>query len=74
MLRLSELEKGQKAKIEKIEEHFSAIQLMEMGFVAGKSVELDHIAPMGDPIAVRIAGYLLSIRKQDASFVWVSLF
>lgn len=73
MLRLSELVKGQKAKIENIEEDLSAVQLMEMGFVAGKSVELDHIAPMGDPIAVRIAGYLLSIRKKDAAHVWVSL-
>jgi Fe2+ transport system protein FeoA len=29
------------------------------------------VAPLGDPIAIQIAGYYLSIRKQDADKIWV---
>lgn len=73
VLRLSDLKKGQTAIIEKIEDGAHTIQLMEMGFVTGKPVTINHIAPLGDPIAVNIAGYVLSIRKFDAQEIWVRL-
>lgn len=73
MLRLSELIQGQKGMIRKIEDGPFAVQLMEMGFIVDKPVQVDHIAPFGDPIAVQIAGYVLSIRKADAAHVWVEL-
>jgi ferrous iron transport protein A len=73
VMRLSELKKGQTAIIEKIEDGPHAVQLMEMGFVAGKPVTVNHIAPLGDPMAVSIAGYVLSIRKFDAQEIWVRL-
>jgi len=73
MMRLSDLIKGQKGIIKKIEEGPFAVQLMEMGFIAGKSVQVDHIAPFGDPIAVQVAGYVLSIRKADAAHIWIEL-
>lgn len=73
MMRLSDLVKGQKGVIKKIEEGPFAVQLMEMGFITGKPVQVDHIAPFGDPIAVQVAGYVLSIRKTDAAHIWVEL-
>ncbi len=73
MIPLSELKKGQEATIVQIAEEGFAVQLMEMGFVKGRKVRIDHIAPLGDPIAVQIAGYVLSIRKEDAAHILVEV-
>lgn len=73
IVRLSELEKGQKAIINNHEESEFQITLMEMGCVPGEPVWIEMIAPMGDPIAIQIAGYYLSIRKEDAKNIWVDI-
>lgn len=72
-IRLSELKKGQKALIEHHEESDFQLTLMEMGCVPGQPVWIEMVAPMGDPIAIQIAGYYLSIRKSDAQSIWVTL-
>ena len=35
----------------------------------GDAVELIRLAPLGDPMEVRVRGYLLSIRKENARHV-----
>ena len=40
-----------------------------MGFLPGTEVKIRLIAPFGDPIAVNVADYCLSIRKRDAKNV-----
>lgn len=71
-IRLSELKKGQKALIKHHEESEFQLTLMEMGCVPGEPIWIEMIAPMGDPIAIQVAGYFLSIRKQDARSIWVT--
>lgn len=73
VIRLSELKKGQKAVIKHHEETDFRLTLMEMGCVPGQPVQIEMVAPMGDPIAIQIAGYYLSIRKNDARNIWVAL-
>jgi len=48
-------------------------RLMEMGMVPGVSVRLIKSAPFGDPIEVRILGYNLAIRRNEADSVEVEL-
>lgn len=72
-IRLCDLKKGQKALIKHHEESEFQLTLMEMGCVPGEPVWIEMVAPMGDPIAIQIAGYYLSIRKQDARSIWVSV-
>ena len=50
-----------------------SLKLLEMGCTPGEMVTLDKIAPMGDPIAIKVSGYLLSLRKEEASTVMVSM-
>ena len=50
-----------------------SLKLLEMGCTPGEIVTLDRIAPMGDPIAIKVSGYLLSLRKEEASTVLVSI-
>jgi ferrous iron transport protein A len=42
---------------------------MEMGCLPGEEIKLERIAPMGDPIAVSVSGYQLSLRKREAATI-----
>lgn len=72
VLRLSQLPTGQRAVIKAHEDSDFQLTLMEMGCIPGEPVWIEMIAPMGDPMAIQIAGYYLSIRKKDADKIWVS--
>ena len=42
-------------------------RLAEMGFTPGVAVEVVRVAPLGDPVEVRLRGYHLSLRADQAS-------
>ena len=42
------------------------LRFLDMGLIPGTKVTLQKIAPMGDPIQIRIRGYELTIRREDA--------
>ncbi|MCY4121613.1 MAG: FeoA domain-containing protein, partial [Acidobacteria bacterium] len=44
-------------------------RLMEMGLLPGTQVEMVRRAPFGDPLEIRLRGYLLSLRSTDAAEV-----
>jgi len=48
-----------------------AQRLMEMGLLEGEEVEVLGVAPLGDPIEIRVAGYRLSLRRAEAARVSV---
>jgi ferrous iron transport protein A len=48
-----------------------SLKLLQMGCTPGEKVVIDNIAPLGDPIAISISGYMLSLRKAEASTVVV---
>lgn len=70
-MNLSQLPKGQSATIEAFTDEEISLKLMEMGCLPGETVEISQIAPLGDPIAITVSGYKLSMRKRDAATVLV---
>lgn len=72
-IKLSQLQAGTKAVIHSHDESEFQLTLMEMGCIPGEPVWVEMIAPLGDPMAIQIAGYYLSLRKQDADRIWVTL-
>jgi ferrous iron transport protein A len=72
LLRLSQLPAGKRAVIKSHDESDFQLTLMEMGCIPGEPVWIEMIAPLGDPMAIQIAGYYLSIRKADADKIWVT--
>ena len=42
------------------------LRLLDMGLIPGTKVQLQKIAPMGDPIQIQVRGYELTIRRDDA--------
>jgi len=48
-------------------------RLLAMGLVKGSKVTLERIAPLGDPIAIKVKGYSLSIRKKEARKIVIEI-
>ncbi len=71
--RLSDLAPGEGAMVESIAPNPIAAKLVEMGLYNGKNVKVLFRAPLGDPIAIDVEGYTLSLRKSEASFVMVTV-
>ena len=46
-------------------------RLLEMGLVPGTPVEVVRLAPLGDPMDLRVRGFHLSVRKAEAAHVIV---
>jgi len=71
---LSDLEKGDKGKIVKISGSGNVHRrLMDMGLVSGSEIEMQRVAPLGDPIEIKIKGYNLSLRKEEAASIKVEV-
>ena len=72
-LRLSDLRPGQEAVINEFDNSDIFLKLMEMGCVPGEKIFLEKVAPLGDPISVKISGYSLSLRLNEAEHILVTL-
>ena len=71
ILLLSKLKSGDRAVIVSLDNTTLGLKLMEMGCMPGEEIQLKKIAPLGDPISIRVSGYLLSLRKTEAAAIKV---
>jgi ferrous iron transport protein A len=46
-------------------------RLLEMGLLVGTPFRLIRFAPMGDPVEIKVRGYHLTLRRQDAEQIMV---
>ena len=69
-MKLAELKPGQHASILKVggegalRQHF-----LDMGVIPGATLKVEKLAPMGDPMELRIHGYELTLRLDDARLI-----
>ena len=64
---LSLMEPGEKGRIVSISRKMRSYKkFADLGIVKGTSLRLERIAPLGDPVEVKIKGYSLSFRKEEA--------
>ncbi|HYC39676.1 MAG TPA: FeoA family protein [Chitinophagaceae bacterium] len=73
IIRLSELRPGQRGIISECTSSELFLKLMEMGCIPGEAVVLEQVAPLGDPISVRVGGYHLSLRRSEAAQLLVEI-
>lgn len=66
-MNFSEIKRGTKVKIKSLESTEIDLKLMEMGCLPEEEVLVWKKAPLGDPIYVMVAGYSLSLRKEEAA-------
>ena len=48
-------------------------RLLDMGLIPKTTVRVEKIAPLGDPIELRVRDYALSLRKEDARNIQVEV-
>ena len=71
---LDRLTVGQRGRVIAVRGDLVLVQrLMEMGMLEGDEVELLGVAPLGDPIELRLGDSRLSVRRADAARVEVEL-
>jgi Fe2+ transport system protein FeoA len=46
---------------------------MDMGVVAGTPFEVERVAPLGDPVELKLKGFHLSLRREEAGDIWVEV-
>ncbi|MBN22205.1 MAG: hypothetical protein CL678_13070 [Bdellovibrionaceae bacterium] len=73
-MKLSDQKLGQRVQIVRVEsDQIDFVRrLEEFGFLPGTPCEIIHEAPFGkDPIAIRIRGMTVSLRREEAKFIEV---
>jgi Fe2+ transport system protein FeoA len=74
MKKISDLKPGNKGRIKKIEGGGPLRRkLLDMGIIPGSPFEIIKLAPLGDPVDVKIKRYHLSLRKAEAATILVEV-
>jgi Fe2+ transport system protein FeoA len=47
-------------------------RIMDMGLVAGTIIRVQKLAPLGDPMEIKVKGFNLSLRKTEAAMIEVT--
>ncbi len=73
IMNLREVKPGQSARIEQVGGEGSLRQhFLDMGVIPGAEVTVTKLAPLGDPMELRIHGYELTLRLADAEKIAVT--
>ena len=72
MTTIADLSVGEKGIIQDISFDNVPLKLLEMGCLPGKEVELMQIAPLQDPLYIRVNGSHLAIRKETAELIQIT--
>ena len=74
-MQLGDLQIGQQAKITSFAagDPVYRKRLIALGFLPGTPFYVSHIAPLGDPIEIRVRGLGLSLRKDEAAILMVEV-
>lgn len=69
---LKEMKPGQSGQVVSIGESGPLKRrIMDMGITPGVEVQVVKVAPLGDPVEIRVRGYELSLRKEEAARIQV---
>ena len=66
---LDKLKPGESGIITSFNDEETSLKFMEMGCTPGEKIIMDSVAPLGDPVAVIVSGYKLSMRKTEAVLI-----
>ena len=69
---LDQLKPGEGAVIKAVGgEGALRLRLLDMGLIPRTKVLMQKIAPMGDPLEIRVRGYELTLRREDAKQITI---
>ena len=74
MKKLNDVRPGERCKVVKITSKGNLFKrITEMGLTTGTIIEVERVAPLGDPVEMKVKGYHLSLRKDEASKIEVEM-
>lgn len=74
VVQLRELQPGSRGTIKRLSCRGKLRRrLMDIGVVAGTPIEVERVAPLGDPVELKIKDFHLSLRRQEAGDIWVEV-
>lgn len=72
MRTLAQLAPGDRGKVVAVGGDADATRrLMDMGLIRGTTVEVVRTAPLGDPLEVKLRGFMLTLRRAEAEHIEV---
>jgi ferrous iron transport protein A len=66
---IADLKVGEKGIICCFKDELMSLKLLEMGCLPGTEIKVSCKAPFGDPVCIRVSGYALSLRKEEAATI-----
>lgn len=67
---LSDLLPGEKGIVKKVTgSSMIKRRIVDMGVVAGTVIEVQKFAPLGDPMEIKVKGFNLTLRKNEAEMI-----
>lgn len=71
---LGDLQPGQHARIVGFASGAPVFRkkLLSMGMTLGAELEVVRVAPLGDPVEIKVRGCSLSLRREEASIIHVN--
>lgn len=71
---LASMKPGQSGVVEALEGHGNIQhRLVDMGVVKGSHISVIKVAPLGDPVEVKVKGTELALRKNEAAMISVAV-
>ena len=62
------LRKGMRARVSSVSgDDAGSVRLMEMGLTPGTEFTVTKVAPLGDPVEIRVRGSRLCLRKSETA-------
>ena len=72
MRALAELAPGERGRVVSVAgDADAARRLMDLGLIRGTPVEVIRRAPLGDPLEVKLRGFMLTLRRAEAEHITV---
>lgn len=68
---LSKIPNGDLVRVKEVMSSVLKVRLMELGIVPDVQLRVLYRAPLGDPMAIEIGAYVLSLRNDEADLVLV---
>ncbi len=69
---LKELKPGETGIIERLGKQSGLRKrIIDMGLTIGTQIKVIKLAPLGDPIEIKVRGYQLSLRQNEAAEIFV---
>ncbi|MBW1871388.1 MAG: ferrous iron transport protein A [Deltaproteobacteria bacterium] len=72
MISVADLQPGENGSVTHVNGHGAIRQrLLDMGILPKVIVEVERVAPSGDPIWIKLQGFQLSLRRKEADAILV---